>query len=114
MFRAVGCGSAVAAMIAIAACASGGSGGGAPKGALDAAAEAYVKLVLAVGRHDPLYVDAFYGPAAWKTEVEAGAPVDLAELGRRTQDLLARVRAAAGPADRKRYIEKQLVAVDAQ
>ena len=27
-----------------------------------------IKLVLAVGQHDPDYVDAFYGPAAWKTE----------------------------------------------
>ena len=26
-------------------------------------AEAYVRLVLAVGRHDPAYVDAYYGPA---------------------------------------------------
>lgn len=114
MFRVVGCGSAVATMIAMAACASGGSGGGAPKGALDAAAEAYVKLVLAVGRHDPNYVDAFYGPAAWKTESEAGEKVPLAELRQRTKDLLAQVKAAEGPADRKRYLEKQLVAVDAE
>ena len=112
MFRCVEWGSAIAAMILLAACASGSAG--AAKGTLDAAAEAYVKLVLAVGRHDPLYVDAFYGPPAWKTEAEAGAPVELAELRRRTQDLLARVRAAEGPADRKRYLEKQLVAVDAQ
>src|SRR5262245_5188766 len=112
MFRCVEWGSAIAAMMLLAACASGGAGAG--KGALDAAAEAYVKLVLAVGRHDPLYVDAFYGEAAWKTEAEAGAPVDVAALRRRAQDLLARVHAAEGPADRKRYIEKQLVAVDAQ
>ena len=29
-------------------------------------AEQYVKLVLAVGQHDPDYVDAFYGPKAWR------------------------------------------------
>ncbi|MGE3177671.1 MAG: hypothetical protein AB7O32_09385, partial [Vicinamibacterales bacterium] len=29
-------------------------------------AEEYVRLVLAVGRHDADYVDAFYGPAEWK------------------------------------------------
>ena len=34
-------------------------------------AEAYVKLVLAFGRHDPGYVDAYYGPQAWKEEAEA-------------------------------------------
>jgi hypothetical protein len=33
-------------------------------------AERYVKLVLAVGRHDADYVDAFYGPAQWKAEAE--------------------------------------------
>jgi hypothetical protein len=33
-------------------------------------AERYVKLVLAVGQHDADYVDAFYGPAEWKTEAE--------------------------------------------
>ena len=33
-------------------------------------AERYVKLVLAVGGHDPDYVDAFYGPAEWKAEAE--------------------------------------------
>jgi hypothetical protein len=29
-------------------------------------AEAYVKLVLAMGQHDPDYVDAYYGPPEWK------------------------------------------------
>jgi hypothetical protein len=33
-------------------------------------AERYVTLVLAVGRHDADYVDAFYGPAEWKAEAE--------------------------------------------
>ena len=33
-------------------------------------AERYVRLVLALGQHDPDYVDAFYGPADWKTEAE--------------------------------------------
>ena len=33
-------------------------------------AESYVKLVLAVGQHDAAYVDAYYGPEAWKAEVE--------------------------------------------
>ena len=30
-------------------------------------AERYVHLVLALGQHHPDYVDAFYGPAEWKT-----------------------------------------------
>lgn len=39
---------------------------------MNRAAERYVKLVLAVGRHDPDYVDAYYGPPDWKTEAQAG------------------------------------------
>ncbi|MCP3978235.1 MAG: hypothetical protein GY716_02730 [bacterium] len=33
-------------------------------------AEEYVKLVLAVGQHDPHYVDAYYGPQAWADAAE--------------------------------------------
>ena len=38
------------------------------------AAERYVKLVLAMGEHDADYVDAFYGPAAWREEVRVARP----------------------------------------
>jgi hypothetical protein len=34
-------------------------------------AERYIKLVLALGQHDPDYVDAYYGPPGWKTEAAA-------------------------------------------
>ena len=37
---------------------------------LDAIAERYVKLVLALGEHDADYVDAYYGPAEWRSEME--------------------------------------------
>jgi hypothetical protein len=37
-------------------------------------AEQYVKLVLAVGQHDGDYVDAYYGPAEWRTEAETARP----------------------------------------
>jgi hypothetical protein len=33
-------------------------------------AEHYVKLVLAMGEHDPAYVDSYYGPPEWKAEAE--------------------------------------------
>ena len=39
---------------------------------LNAIAESYVRLVLDTGRHDPDYVDAYYGPAAWKEAAERG------------------------------------------
>ena len=38
--------------------------------AMNAVAERYVHLVLALGQHDPDYVDAFYGSAEWKTQAE--------------------------------------------
>jgi len=84
---------------------------GAPR--LDAVAESYVKLVLAVGRHDALYVDAFYGPPAWQSEAARGDPVPLPDLLAKTRALRRDLEAAEGPADRKRYLDKQLVAVEA-
>ena len=41
---------------------------------MNAAAEAYVKLVLAVGEHDPDYVDAYFGPPAWREQVKLHRP----------------------------------------
>src|SRR4051812_27072817 len=38
--------------------------------AMNDVAERYAHLVLALGQHDPDYVDAFYGPAEWKTQAE--------------------------------------------
>jgi hypothetical protein len=43
---------------------------GAPVTPMNSIAERYVKLVLAVGQHDPAYVDAYYGPPEWKAEAE--------------------------------------------
>lgn len=101
-------------MFFFAACAGGATPPPAapPAGGLDAVAEAYVKLVLAVGRHDALYVDAYYGPPAWKTEAEAGAPVPLPKLLEQLRALQARLLAAGGPPDRGRYLSKQLTAVE--
>jgi hypothetical protein len=47
--------------------------------ALDAAAERYVKLALAAGVHDGDYVDAYYGPAEWRTAAES-AKLPLADV----------------------------------
>jgi hypothetical protein len=100
-------------MLLLAACGGAGTPPAVSKSAgQDGVAEAYVRLVLAVGRHDPLYVDAYYGPPAWKTIADGGEPVPLPELLARTRTLLDDTRKADGPADRKRYLEKQLVAVE--
>ena len=42
------------------------SGCSRPTQSMDSIAEQYVRLTLAVGQHDPDYVDAYYGPADWK------------------------------------------------
>jgi hypothetical protein len=79
-------------------------------------ATAYVQLVLAVGRHDGDFVDAYYGPPALKEGADAGAPRPLGELGAEAQRILAGVSAAAVPADeavRRDYLLGQLGAVAA-
>lgn len=38
---------------------------------LDALAEQYVRLVLAIGEHDPDMVDAYYGPPQWREQARA-------------------------------------------
>jgi hypothetical protein len=80
---------------------------------LDALAESYAKLVLAIGRHDALYVDAYYGPPTWKVEADRGAPVPLPVLLEKARGLRRSVEGAAGPPDRKRFLGKQLEAVEA-
>jgi hypothetical protein len=77
-------------------------------GALDGFAEEYVKLVLAVGVHEPDYVDAYYGKPEWK-EAAAKTKRPLGELRESATALAARVESTAIPADemtalRRRYL----------
>ena len=82
----------------------------------DSIAEAYVKIVLAVGRHDPDYVDAYYGPAEWKTAADA-ASLSLAEIEGRANALIEQAvddgdRAASGVEQlRARFLSRQLSAL---
>jgi hypothetical protein len=48
---------------------------------MNALAERYVKLVLALGQHDADYIDAYYGPPGWRQEAER-TKRGLAEIGR--------------------------------
>ncbi len=79
---------------------------------MDRAAESYVKLVLAVGQHDPDYVDAFYGPPEWKVQAEA-AKRPLADLHAEAERLVADVQAMPASGDemerlRHQYLTRQL------
>src|SRR5947207_123757 len=80
-------------------------------------AEAYVKLVLAMGQHDPDYVDAYYGPPEWKKQSEEKKPLDAIALeATQLRDQLAKI---SGPTDemerlRLAYLAKQLCALQAR
>ena len=76
----------------------------------------YVNLVLAVGRHDANFVDAYYGPASWKAAAEAGSPRPLPELRTEVLRVIDGVSASAVLGDgglRRDYLLGQLAAVEA-
>lgn len=68
--------------------ASQGAGARMTETALSQVAERYVKLVLAVGRIDADYVDAYYGPPAWREEAQRLTPEPRA-LAETARELLA-------------------------
>jgi hypothetical protein len=80
---------------------------------MDRVAESYVRLVLAVGQHDPDYVDAYYGPPAWKEEADARKR-PLAELRSEAAGLVEELRAhpVSSPDEmvrlRHQYLTRQL------
>jgi len=59
---------------------------------MNALSERYVRLVLALGQHDPDYVDAYYGPSEWRTEAQH-AKVPLAEIEAAATDLAGDLKA---------------------
>src|SRR5437773_9836661 len=80
-------------------------------------AEAYVKLVLAMGQHDPDYVDAYYGPPEWKKQSEEKKPLDAIALeATRLSEQLAKVSTPTDEMERLRleYLAKQLSALQAR
>jgi hypothetical protein len=87
---------------------------------MNARAERYVKLVLAMGQHDADYVDAFYGPPEWRKEAEAAkrplAAID-ADAGAILKELAAAPPAASADEMtrlRHQYLMKQLQALRAR
>jgi hypothetical protein len=87
-----------------------------PPAPLDVAAEGYVKLVLALGRHDADYVDAFYGPALWREQADK-TQRPLPDIRAEARSLIARIETippAAGDelaALRREYLRRQLQAL---
>ena len=84
---------------------------------MNALAERYVKLVLALGQHDADYVDAFYGPPEWRKEAERSKR-PLAAIDADAAGILKQLAAAAPPSSadeptmlRHQYLTKQLQAL---
>src|SRR4029453_3038630 len=90
-------------------------GRGAADDAVNPVAERNAHLVLALGQHDPDYVDAFYGPAEWKTQAEKEKK-SLDAIGAEAAQLiatLAKIPNAAMSGDemlklRREYLQKQI------
>ena len=85
---------------------------------MNSAAERYVRLVLAMGEHDTDYVDAYYGPPEWRTEVKATKP-SLDQIRADAVALDTELRAMPVPSDemlalRREYLARQTEALIAR
>jgi hypothetical protein len=85
--------------------------------AMNALAERYVKLVLALGQHDADYVDAYYGPPEWRKEADSGKR-PLGEIDKDAMAVQQSLAAAAPVASaeemtrlRHTYLTKQMSAL---
>lgn len=83
-------------------------------------AEGYVKLVLALGQHDPAYVDAYYGPTEWESDVDRRKP-PLGEIDAEAARLIEEVGTPPSTANRddlavlrRVYLRRQLEALRAR
>jgi hypothetical protein len=90
----------------------------APATDMNALADRYVKIVLAVGQHDPDFVDAYYGPPEWKAEA-AAAKRPLSELGAEADGIAGQLAATPRSDDplldlRRDYLRGQVHAVSAR
>jgi hypothetical protein len=78
----------------------------------DTVTQTYIRLALAIERHQPGYVDAYFGPAEWRRQVEAEALPSPAELIPEVDTLATDIAAdTAMPAERKDFLSRQLRAM---
>jgi hypothetical protein len=81
---------------------------------LDDIASSYVKLVLAVGLHDPNYVDAYYGPELWREECQQQSLASLSIHAHGLLDNLSGLKLEAQETvhiERQIFLDKQLASV---
>src|SRR5687767_8756549 len=82
---------------------------------MNATAETYVKLVLALGEHDADYVDAYYGPPEWREAVKQ-EKLPLAQIHERATALRGTLAGQPQPTDamlalRRQYLDRQTAAL---
>jgi hypothetical protein len=79
---------------------------------VDTIAERYVRLALALDEHLPGYVDAYYGPPAFRDEARTAGQRDLGVLGREVDALAAEITAAgAMDSQRRDFLARQVAAM---
>ncbi len=89
------------------------------QGYLNKIAEDYVKLALAVGEHDPMYVDAYYGPEEWRAEAKKNA-ASLKDIEEAAAPLLFKLKQLDVSREeeivqhRAQYLAKQLASLAAR
>lgn len=71
----------------------------------------FVRLSIAIDQRLPGYVDSFFGPAAWKAEVEREGKVSLEILRERTEMLYAEISRAEMDAQRKAFLLREMDAM---
>jgi hypothetical protein len=84
---------------------------------MNSIAEQYVRLALAIGQHDPDYVDAYYGPPEWRPADDAKSSLD--DLVKQAAGLRGELERIAEPSEeiealRYRYLATQLSAMSAR
>ena len=84
---------------------------------IDQISQSYVRIVLGLGEHEVGYIDAYYGPDLWATQVKAQAPT-LTELKEKTRVLLRALKKIIPigkmDSDRISFLTKQIIAVNAR
>jgi hypothetical protein len=82
---------------------------------MNALAERYVRLVLALGQHDADYVDAYYGPPEWKPTGEQRPLADLDREAAALETELTRIVPGPGEEElillRHRYLVRQIASL---
>ncbi len=105
----------IAVALAVLPLACGGRSSTTTASALDAAAESYVRLVLALGERDADSLDTYHGPAQWQTDARARFAT-LPDIQAAAASLAERLASSHGGGDdvRRQFLIRQVRAVGAR